>query len=273
MLDILIKISNMTFAIGYWYFIIGIILSITSFLASRSRAKNNKIASELYPLVKEIKEKKMNDDDEYAELTQLYKDHKYNSVKPVIFAIITFCLSMFVCIPLISIKPDLVAGYNGSLSFFWIDNIFSKESSIYLALLTSGVSSVIIIRDFLKDIKIQTFIASLIAVVISFAMNILLAKLLSVAALILFLGRTVTSTILNLTIKPIPIVTLADGSNGKKGVKENIKHTYTSISDLVDVLVDSGLDKFDNAVNIKDKTQNNADNKIPDNVDNNKKKS
>lgn len=31
MLNILIKISNMTFAIGYWYFIIGIILSITSF--------------------------------------------------------------------------------------------------------------------------------------------------------------------------------------------------------------------------------------------------
>lgn len=59
----------------------------------------------------------MNEDDEYEALAQLYKDHKYNSVKPVIFAIITFCLSMFVCIPLISIKPDLVAGYNGSLSF------------------------------------------------------------------------------------------------------------------------------------------------------------
>lgn len=260
MLNILIKISNNTFPIGYWYFIIGIILSVTSFMASRLKAKNNNIANKLYPLVREIKDKKMNEEDEYTELAKLYKDHNYNSVRPVLFVIITFCLSMFVCIPLINIKPESITGYTGSLRFLWIDNIFLKESSIYLALLTAGVSSVILVRDFCRDISMKNFISSIIAIIISFAINILLAKLLSVAALILFLGRTITSTILTLVVKPIPSTTLAGVPSNKKGAKENIKHAYSSINDLVDVLVDSGLDKFDDAVNIKDKTKNNAKN-------------
>lgn len=256
MLNILIKISNNTFPIGYWYFIIGIILSITSFMSSRLKAKNNNIANKLYPLVKEIKDKKMNEEDEYTELAKLYKDHNYNSIRPVLFAIITFCLSMFVCIPLINIKPESITGYAGSLKFFWIDNIFLKESSIYLALLTAGVSSIILVRNFFRDISMQNFISSIIAIVIALAMNILLAKLLSVAALILFLGRTITSTILTLVVKPMPTIALTGGTTGKKGAKENIKHAYSSINDLVDVLVDSGLDKFDDVTKIKDKTKN-----------------
>lgn len=257
MFNFLIKLSNATFPIAWWYLIIGIISSLINFFTQKIKKRNAQLADELYPKVQAIKVKYADEEEQDKKLSELYKESGYNGIIPILLSIVSLLISILIIFPLIRVNRDALFNYYGDISFLWINDIFAKGAPLYLALLVAFINS---INDFVrlfKSMNVKNAVNALISILISFLINIILAKILSSAMLIYSLGKSLTDVILNFK-NTVAITKMTKEefntsdtfkNKDKKSIVEETKNLHSVLTEIVDNVVDNGLEKFDNKFN------------------------
>lgn len=259
MFSFLIRISNATFPIAYWYLIIGMFYGLVNHFILVNRLKNQKIIEGLYPEVQKIKNKKLTEDETDNELAVLYKKHGYNAFKPVLLSLLSTVLGVFVIFPLIRVDSELLSIYEKSLSFLWIDNIFAKNISIYLPLLVTILSNI----NEISKIKLNknSILSNVILIAISFAINVLMTRILSSAILVYSLGRGIsnlaTMKLKNKAKEKYAVEKDVITASKSTKISEGFKGLHEAISEIVDTTTDKGLEKFDKKFKNKNKKNSN----------------
>lgn len=244
----LVKLSNFTFPIAWWYLIIGLLYGFIRIYVIKSIQKNNETSDKLYPLVKKIKDKKLDEETETEELSRLYKEHNYNAIKPMVLRYARHLLTIFIIFPLIRINEETIFGYTNSLSFLWIDDIFRKGGNSQLALLVSVIGTIPIVTR-IKLTNIKNILRIIVDIVSSFLINLLCGKFLSGAALLYMLGQTLVISIYKIKKQHTVIKNKKTGytqqvnttEDQPKNIISASKDLYTSVDKLFDYIIDTNF--------------------------------
>lgn len=244
-MDFIIKLSNKTFPIAYWYLIIGLFCGFLRDYVLFLKDKNLILRGKLYPKVKKIKELNLPKEETDIRLFSLYKENGYTAIVPAILSIIRLFIIPYIIISLLRMKPETLDIYTKTKAFIGIKNIFNKNTSLVFVLLIAIINNLWKIFNIKKNDILQTVIS----IVISAGIFLLMSRFLSSAILIFMLGQAIERNLFKLFRKDHlsdeDKEILRNFAHSEMSPKEAMQKYYSSISDIVNDGVDKIFEKID----------------------------